>query len=59
MNAHNYVLHPAIIVPLPIALSGITTDLWLKFLWMTPLAVVICYLVAYLLRKAPAVQSIL
>lgn len=59
MNAYNYVVHPAIIVPPPTALSGITMDLLLKFLWVTPIAVVMCCLVAYPLRKLSVVRSIL
>ncbi len=54
-----YVTHPAIIVPLSIALSGITMNLGLKFLWVTPIAVALCYLVAYTLRKLPLLRSIL
>ncbi len=54
-----YVFHPAIIVPLPIALSGVSMNLSLKFLWVTPLAVALCYLVAHYLRKLPGLRSIL
>ena len=53
-----YVLHPAIIVPLSIALSGITMDLGLKFLWVTPIAVALCYAVVYTLRKLPLLRSV-
>lgn len=54
-----YVLHPAIIVPLPIALSGIHINLSLKFLWVTPLALALSFLAAHLLRKLPGMRSIL
>jgi peptidoglycan/LPS O-acetylase OafA/YrhL len=54
-----FILHAAIIVPLTIALSGITMDLALKFLWVTPLALAACYGVVYLLRKVPVVRSVL
>lgn len=53
-----FVLHPVIIVPLAIALSGITMDLALKFLWVTPLELAACYGVVYLLRKVPVVRSV-
>jgi fucose 4-O-acetylase-like acetyltransferase len=54
-----YVLHPAIIVPLALALSGIQMNLSLKFLLMAPIAVTLCYLVAYALRKVSLVRTIL
>jgi surface polysaccharide O-acyltransferase-like enzyme len=54
-----YILHPIIIVPLALALSGITINLGLKFLLVAPVAVTLCYLVAYLIRKVPFVRSIL
>lgn len=53
-----YVLHPVIIVPLAIALSGIAMNLTLKFLWVTPLALAICYTFVSLLRRIPIVRSI-
>jgi glucans biosynthesis protein C len=54
-----YVLHPAIIVPLALALSGIKMNLSLKFLLVAPIAVALCYLVAYGLRKLPLARTIL
>ncbi len=54
-----YVLHPAVIVPLTIALSGITMNLTLKFLWVTPLALLICYGAVALLRRVPGVRAFL
>jgi glucan biosynthesis protein C len=54
-----YVLHPLIIVPLALALSGIQLNLGLKFLLVAPLAVVLCYLFAYAVRKLPLFRSIL
>jgi glucans biosynthesis protein C len=54
-----YILHPLVIVPLALALSGIQMNLNLKFLLITPFAVALCYLVAHFLRKAPVVRSIL
>ena len=54
-----YVFHPIIIVPLAIALSGITMNLGLKFLWVTPLALAICYGVVAVLRRLPGLRRIL
>jgi glucans biosynthesis protein C len=54
-----YVLHPAVIVPLAIGLSGIQMNLSLKFLWVTPLALVLCYALVYLLRRVPGVRELL
>jgi glucan biosynthesis protein C len=54
-----YVLHPLIIVPLALALSGIQLNLGLKFLLVAPVAVALCYLSAYYVRKLPFLRSIL
>jgi fucose 4-O-acetylase-like acetyltransferase len=54
-----YVLHPAVIVPLALALSGIQMNLTLKFLLVAPIAVALCYLVAYVLGKIPFARTIL
>jgi glucan biosynthesis protein C len=54
-----YILHPLIIVPLALALSGIQLNLGLKFLLIAPLAVVLCYPFAYVVRKLPLFRSIL
>lgn len=54
-----YVLHPIIIVLLALALSGILMNLGLKFILVAPLAVTLCYLVAYAIRKIPFVRSVL
>jgi glucan biosynthesis protein C len=54
-----YILHPLIIVPLALALSGIQLNLGLKFILVAPLAVMLCYLVAYLIRKITFVRSVL
>jgi fucose 4-O-acetylase-like acetyltransferase len=54
-----YVLHPAIIVPLALALSDIHTNLSLKLLFVAPISVALCYLVAYALRKVPFVRAVL
>jgi glucan biosynthesis protein C len=54
-----YVLHPLIIVPLALALSGIKLNLGLKFLLVAPVAVALCYLSAYYVRKLPLLRSIM
>jgi surface polysaccharide O-acyltransferase-like enzyme len=54
-----YVIHPAVIVPLALFLSGIEMNLSLKFLVVTPFAVALCYLVAYGLRQVPGLKAIL
>ena len=51
-----YVLHPAIIVPLALALSGLEMNLTLKFALVAPLAVALSYLIVYALRKVPGVR---
>jgi len=54
-----YILHPLIIVPLALWLSYLRLDLELKFLLVTPLAVVLCFLVGYLVRLFPFVRRVL
>ncbi len=54
-----YILHPAVIVPLALALSGIQMNLSIKYLIVAPIGVALCYLVAYGLRKVPFVRRIL
>ena len=54
-----YVLHPLIIVPLTLALSGLQMNLNLKFVLFTPVAVILCFLVAFLFRKLPLIKHIL
>jgi glucan biosynthesis protein C len=54
-----YVIHPGIIVPLALGLSGIHMNLSFKFLLVAPIAVSLCYLIAYALRKVPAVKTAL
>jgi glucans biosynthesis protein C len=53
-----YVLHPIIIVPLALALSGIQINPTSMFLFAAPLAVALCYVIAYYFRKLPLVRSI-
>jgi glucan biosynthesis protein C len=54
-----YVLHPLLIVPLALALSGIRLDLSLKFLLVAPVAVALCFLIGHVVRKLPVVRGIL
>jgi glucan biosynthesis protein C len=54
-----YVLHPAVIVPLALLLSGIHMNLSMKFLLVAPVALALCYLLAYGLRKLPLGRSVL
>jgi glucan biosynthesis protein C len=54
-----YILHPIIIVPLALMLSGIQLNLGLKFIIVAPIALAVCFLVTYLVRKIPFVRSVL
>ena len=54
-----YVLHPLVIVPLAIALSGLQMPLPLKFVLVTPFAVALCFTVGYYVRKLPLVRNVL
>lgn len=50
----------ACVLTLPaLALSGIQLNLSLKYLIVAPIAVALCYLVAYGLRKVPFVRLVL
>jgi glucan biosynthesis protein C len=53
-----YVLHPIILVPLALALSGIPINSTIMFLFAAPLAMALCYIIAYYFRKLPLVRSI-
>jgi surface polysaccharide O-acyltransferase-like enzyme len=53
-----YVLHPAVIVPFAIFLSGITIDLSLKFLIVAPIAVALTYIISYYFRRLPLVRNV-
>ena len=53
-----YVLHPIIVVALTLALSGIPINPTLMFLIAAPLAVALCYIIAYYFRKLPLVRNI-
>ena len=53
-----YVLHPIIIVSLTLVVSGIPINPTLMFLIAAPLAVALCYIIAYYFRKLPLVRNI-
>lgn len=53
-----YIIHPAIIVPLALLLSGISMNLDLKFLIVAPLAVALTYVVSYYFRRLPLVRNV-
>jgi len=54
-----YVLHPLVIVPLAIALSGLQMPLPLKFVLVAPFAVALCFTIGYYVRKLPLVRNVL
>jgi len=54
-----YIIHPGIIVPLALALSDININLGLKYFFVAPIAVFLCYLSAHSLLKVPAVRAVL
>jgi glucan biosynthesis protein C len=54
-----YVLHPLLIVPLALSLSGFQLALELKFLLVAPLAVALCFLAGILIRKIPLIDRVL
>jgi len=53
-----YIIHPGIIVPLALALSDIDINLGLKYFLVAPVAVLLCFLVAYALRIVLAVKNV-
>ena len=53
-----YIIHPAIIVPLALSLSGITMNLGLKFLIVAPPAVALTYFVSYYFRRLPVIKYV-
>jgi fucose 4-O-acetylase-like acetyltransferase len=54
-----YIFHPLVIVPLAFVLSGITMMGLLKWLWVAPLALALCFLFAHVVRKLPLARDIL
>ena len=53
-----YILHPAVIVPFALFLSGITMNLSLKFLIVAPIAVALTYIISYYFRRLPLVRNV-
>jgi hypothetical protein len=53
-----YVIHPAIIVPFALLLSGIAMNLSLKFLIVAPIAVALTYVISYYFRRLTLVKNI-
>ncbi len=54
-----YLIHAPVVIYLALALRGIKLYPLLKFALVSPVAVVLCFLIAYFLRKLPLVRSIL
>ena len=54
-----YVMHPLIIVPLAIILRVVSLRLEIKFILFAPIAVAVCFLTGYLVRKLPGVRYVL
>jgi hypothetical protein len=53
-----YVLHPGVIIPLTLLLSGISMNLGLKFVLVAPIAVALTYVISYYFRRLPLVRNI-
>ncbi len=54
-----YILQTPILVGLALGLATIEMPLALKFLVVAPLGVALCFIIAYLVRKIPKVNSVL
>lgn len=52
-----YFIHAPILVFLALALRGINLYPLLKFVLVAPIAIALCFIIAYLLRKIPLVKS--
>ena len=53
-----YVLHPGVIVPLVLLLSGVSINMGLKFVLVAPIAVALTYLISYYFRRLPLVRNV-
>lgn len=53
-----YVIHPAVIVPLALALSGIVINLSLKFFLVAPIALALTYVISYYFRRLPLIRGV-
>jgi len=54
-----YVFHAPVIVLLALALSGIRLEMGVKFVLVAPVAVALCFLIGYYIKKLPLARSIL
>jgi glucan biosynthesis protein C len=54
-----YFIHAPVLVFLALALRGVTLHPLLKFALVAPVAVILCFALAYLLRKLPVLRNIL
>lgn len=54
-----YIIHPAIIVPLAVALQGVIIYPLLKFVLLAPIAIVLTFGLSHLIRMIPGTQRIL
>ena len=53
-----YVLHPGVIIPLTLLLSGISMNLGLKFVLVAPIAIAMTYVISYYFRRLPLVRNV-
>jgi len=58
-STYVYLIHAPVVAYLALALRGIEFYPLLKFALMSPVAVVLCFLIAYFLRKLPLIRSIM
>jgi surface polysaccharide O-acyltransferase-like enzyme len=54
-----YVIHPAVIVPLALLLSGISLNQGLKFILVAPIAIALTYVVSSYFKRLPLVRNVL
>ena len=54
-----YFIHAPVLVFLALALQGVRLYALLKFALVAPVAVALCFVLAYLLRQLPGVRRIL
>ncbi len=54
-----YILHTPLIILFAVSLSQIEMDLGLKFAWVAPLAVAICFFAGHIVRRLPLAREVL
>jgi hypothetical protein len=54
-----YIFHAPVIVLLALAVSGIRLEMGVKFVLVAPVAVALCFLIGYYIKKLPLARSIL